>query len=92
MEETSKFYFTFGSDKTFPYGFGEFVEIEAADEIEAREVFTAVFPKKPGSPYLNCASVYYESEWDRVREKYYKGVEPSAVISVRKKTPQNIEL
>ena len=91
--KTSKFYFTFGSDPEFPYGFGEFVEIEAADEDEAREVFRAVFPSRPGSQFLNCSSVYTELEWkQRVKDKYYKGVEPSAVISIKKKVPQNIEL
>ena len=92
MQETSKFYFTFGSDPEFPYGFGEFVEIEASDEDEAREVFRAVFPSRPGSQFLNCSSVYSEFEWvQRVKEKYYKGVSPSAVITVRKERPQNID-
>lgn len=78
----SKFYFTFGCDNNFPYGFHEYVEIEARNEDEARAVFQAIWPNRDGSPFLNCASVYDEKYWKQVSEKYYKNVEPSATVKI----------
>ena len=78
----AKFYFTFGCDERFPFGLHEFVEIEANDQEEARSVFNAVWPPREGSSFLNCSMVYDEAQWKSISEKYYKGVEPSAVGAI----------
>lgn len=80
-----KFYFTFGSDDHFPYEFHEYVEIEARDENEAREVFRVIWPNREDSPFLNCASVYDEHYWKSVSEKYYKNVKPAAVVRIERR-------
>lgn len=77
-----KFYFTFGYDDNYPYGFHEYVEIEARNESEAREVFGAIWPNRDGSLCINCASVYDEEYWKQVSEKYYKNVKPSATVKI----------
>ena len=81
----AKFCFTFGCDEQFPYDFHEFVEIEAEDENEAREVFRAIWPPREGSSFLNCSMVYSESSWRTVGDKYYRGVEPAAVVSIKRR-------
>lgn len=56
-----KYYFTFGSDKDFPY-YGGWIIIEAANEIMARDLFQAIFPNK-NHDILNCAWVYTEERF-----------------------------
>lgn len=59
--KTERFYFTFGSDPTFPYQNGWLV-IEAPNEQIARNIFASLYPN-PDGPTLRCAFVYPESVW-----------------------------
>jgi len=60
---TLKFYFTFGTDKQFPYNRG-WVEVIAENEKEAEAKFREKFPDKtPG--ILNCACVYAEESFSK---------------------------
>lgn len=57
-----KFYFTFGSDEAFPYK-GGWVEILAEDRGQAKEIFKAEYPNRPGSCCLNYAFNYSEEKF-----------------------------
>ena len=66
------YYFTFGSDKRFPFQMG-YVIVKANDQVSACKVFKAYFPNRPGSDCLNCSFVYNEEEfmkyWETVWNK-----------------------
>ena len=67
-----KFYFTYGSNKQFPFQFG-WTEIEAPTKAVACALFRAFHPDKdPDTPLLNCAMVYTEAEFKDTR-MYLKG-------------------
>jgi len=60
---TLKFYYTFGTDKQFPYNRG-WVEVIAENAKEADAKFREKFPDKtPG--ILNCAFVYTEESFSK---------------------------
>jgi len=56
-----KFYFTFGTDKQFPYQ-GGWVEVVANSRGEACEKFRTRFPDRHKGT-MNCAFVYSEDEF-----------------------------
>ena len=62
------FYFTFGSDHRFPFCRG-WIEIHAENKAQACAVFRAYFPDK-NEGILNCAFVYGQEEWDRVKSDF----------------------
>lgn len=80
-----KFYFTFGSDERYPYGPNDYVEVEAENGTDACELFRVIHPNRPGSDCLNCAFIYSEDTFNKFRDKYYNGIEPVEIISVRKR-------
>lgn len=57
-----KFYFTFGSDEAYPYQ-GGWVEILAEDREQAKKIFKAEYPNRPGSACLNYAFDYTEERF-----------------------------
>lgn len=58
-----KFFYTFGTDKIFPF-YGGWVEVEAASIKEANEIFRKHYPDRhPG--ILNCAFGYSEDKFRR---------------------------
>ena len=66
------FYFTYGSDKRFPFWYG-WTEIEAPDLTTACAVFQHYHPARDlGSRLLNCADVYTEAQF-KATEMYEKG-------------------
>lgn len=73
-------FYTFGTDPLYPFGLGEYVEVHADSEKEADGKFRDRFPDRPGSNVLNCAFIYSEKAWEKVRGEYYRGKAPSAVI------------
>ena len=85
----NKYYCTFGTDKAFPFSIDEFVIVEAPDEAAAYNLFMMVHP----NPRPNCENIANfafccdEKKWPEVYEKYYKGQEPSEVISVNVSKP-----
>ncbi len=78
----NNYYITFGSDTKFPYGKNDYVLVRCHTMNQAYRLFDAVFPPRDGRNISNCAFVYDESEWNESVQKYYKGCEPSAVITV----------
>lgn len=76
------FYFTFGSDPEFPFGWNDYVLIQCANEGEACRLFNAVFPKRPKSNCMNCAFMYNKLQWERGVKTHYEGREPAASIIV----------
>lgn len=74
-------FFTFGSDPEYPFGEGNYVEIQAPDQLIACRVFQALYPNRPGSTLINCAFIYSEAEFAKMRDKYYKGVKPSVKVT-----------
>lgn len=76
------FYYTFGTDPQFPFGIEDYVVIEAVNINMANHIFMAKYPG-PHENLVNCAFYYTEEEFNRFRDKYYKGIEPSDVIRVQ---------
>lgn len=74
-----KLYFTFGSDKNFPFGIDDYVVIYGLSVKDCTNTFRERYPNRPGSDCLNCADYYKRHEWDRVK-KYYKGTQPAKVL------------
>lgn len=57
-----KFYFTFGREKEHPYQ-GGWVEILAENREQAKEIFKAEYPNRPGSSFLIYAFDYTEERF-----------------------------
>lgn len=69
-----KFYFTFGSDRKFPYQNG-YVIVMADDLLDAIDLFRGRFPdRNPG--IVNCSFWYTEEEW----RPMYGNKEPYEII------------
>jgi len=60
-----KFFYTFGTDPGFPFYRG-WVEVQAKDLPQADAVFRTFFPDRH-SNCLNCAFVYTEDEFEKIR-------------------------
>lgn len=77
------FYFTFGSDSKYPFGFKDYIVIQADNIIQAQEIFKNNHPNRPGSDCLNYAFCYTEEEWNRnkMTEKYYDNKEPAEILT-----------
>ena len=80
VEPLKKFFYTFGTDRGFPLGDKEYVEVHAETWHEADEKFRKNFPNRPGSPYLNCACIYPEGQWRDIYPVYYDGISPTVII------------
>ena len=76
----AKYFFTFGSDERFPYGREDYVMVYAENAHIAALKFKNVHPNRPGSPFLNCADIYSEENFNSFRDKYYLGVKPREII------------
>ena len=59
-----RFFYTFGSDKKFPYQKG-WVEVRAADREESHEKFRARFPDR-NPDCINCSFCYTEEQWRKM--------------------------
>lgn len=77
------FYFTFGSDHAYPYGREDFVMVEAENLNQAIQLFNAVHPKREGSDCVNCAAWYGEEFFSNIHDRYYRGVAPKEIISLK---------
>lgn len=77
---TKKYFFTFGTDPQFPFGFEDYVEIHADTGEQAAQKFKAAFPCRPGSTLLNCAFVYSETQWRSIWANEYGCKRPAVVI------------
>lgn len=65
LEKLPKFYFTFGTDRLFPYQKG-WVEVQAGNGDEALAIFNSHFPpRRPGSNTANCAFIYSQEQFER---------------------------
>ncbi len=81
-----KTYFTFGSDPLFPFSQKDYVEVEAESMNQACDLFNLIHPpRKPGTCTVNCAFIYSEEKFEKIRNLHYRGVEPIEVISVRRR-------
>lgn len=76
----ANFYFTFGTDRLFPYGINDYVMVQAATLDEACSLFKMAHPNRPGSDALNCAFFYSERSFNKFRDKFYKGRAPAEII------------
>jgi len=80
------FYFTFGSDKRFPFQNG-FLVVEADGLKSAISCFKEHYPNRPGSDALNCSDYYTEDQWNSIlKEGFYQGELPKTVLSSNKKS------
>lgn len=75
------FYFTFGRNPEYPFGFDDYVKVTAPDLGEAVWTFQQHHPNRPGSNLVNCAFWYTEAEFEKMRDKYYHGKEPAEVLT-----------
>ena len=82
MTNVHSFYFTFGTDPLFPYGYHDYVLIICRDESEACKLFNTLHPKRLGSNVMNCAFMYNETQWELNTKKYYAGRDPVETIIV----------
>ena len=80
--EKQTFYFTFGSDNKFPFGFKEYIKIIAENIFDAQLTFQQNHPNRPGSELLNYAFDYTEEAWKRMNmcAEYYDNKEPSEIL------------
>lgn len=62
----AKFYFTYGSGSAFPYQDG-WTEVFAENRSFAIMAFERFHPKRPGSPFINCAIIYSERDWEKTQ-------------------------
>ena len=76
----NKFYFTFGSDRGYPFGVDDYVEVRAWNISEAIRIYRKHHPDRPDSNLINCAWFYNEREFNTFRDKYYKDVDPIQVL------------
>lgn len=75
------FYFTFGTDTHYPYGYDDYVLIRCEDAEQACKLFDAVHkPRHEG--VMNCAFMYGEEEWDYVVKKQYEDRAPVETIII----------
>ena len=89
--EKQSFFFTFGTDPAYPYGFNDYVEVKANSLNEAAMLFNIVHPPRPGSELVNCAFMYTEKQFNEFRAKLYN-YPPVEVIelSVVKKSVKEV--
>lgn len=76
------FYFTFGSDRQFPYP-NSYMKIKAKNRNQAIYVFMAYHPNRPGSEAYNASDSYTQEQWDEFAGKYYANQEPAAVVEYK---------
>lgn len=77
-ENVENFYFTFGSNKDFPYQ-NTYLVVIARNIEEAIKKFKNKYPHREGSNCINCAFYYNEKEWNEGTKKYYSE-EPAEII------------
>lgn len=65
-----KFYFTYGTDKRYPFQ-GGWTEVEAGDANEACRIFRSFHPDRTKG-IVNCASIYSEEQFQQT-EMYRSG-------------------
>lgn len=77
-----RYYFTFGSNKIFPYGPDDYVEVKVMNCKEACEKYMEfyTYPFKPDHKILNCQWIYEQEEWPKLYEEHYKGRKPVETI------------
>lgn len=64
------FYFTFGSDKGFPYR-STYLIIYADSIQDALDYFKRVYPPRPCGADYNCADYYTQEQWDAIKGYEY---------------------
>ena len=77
------FYFTFGSEKKFPFTNG-YIVIRAKAIENARHEFKKLFPNT-NKDVLNCSFYYTESEWNSNKNKLNRQIygDPFVVLTAR---------
>ena len=72
----NNYYYTFGTAKHFPFSKYDFVKVTAENALAADEMFRSIYPDNtPG--IINCAFVYEENEFEKIKNKYYKNQLPA---------------
>lgn len=79
--QPKNFYFTFGTDPRYPFGYNDYVLILCKDARTACKLFDAVHPPRTEG-IMNCAFMYGEEQWEKGVKEHYQGREPIEVISV----------
>lgn len=69
-DKMSKFYFTYGTDKRYPFQ-GGWTEVEAGDVNEACRIFRSFHPDRT-KDIVNCADIYDEKFFKQT-EMYRSG-------------------
>jgi len=73
-------YFTYGSDPSYPFTRGEYVMVLASSYEEAVYKYQKKYPNKVAET-VNAAFIYSNAEWLRISAEYYDGVSPADVIT-----------
>ena len=61
--QLDRFYFTFGSDNSFPFQSG-WIIIEAPDIRSAAKIFKSYYPNPSDDDVLNCSDYYTAAEFE----------------------------
>lgn len=75
-----RLYFTFGSDRAYPYGREDYVVAIGRDRQDCLDAYKKEYPNRPGSGSVNCAEYYTQAEWEKTAKRYYDGVWPKEII------------
>lgn len=75
-----RMYFTYGTDKDFPFGIEDYVVVNGNSVEEIIDKYRKKYPDTHDN-CVNCAFYYIEEEFEKIRNKYYAGVEPADIIA-----------
>lgn len=76
-----KMYFTFGSDPRYPHGRGDYMVVMGQTQKDCIDTYQKKYPPRdPESHIINCADYYNQAQWDKLKNDYFKGVEPKEVL------------
>lgn len=90
-----RLYFTFGSDSNFPYGRDDYVIAIGKTREDCISAYMDKYPpREPGSKVINCADFYDQAHWDKLKNQYFKDVQPKEILvsdTVYGKKPEGFE-
>lgn len=81
IEHMEPFYFTFGSDKNYPFP-NRYMIVYAINKHEAIKIFKKYHPNRPGSNAYNASFCYLQVEWEESAKMYYENEEPAEILKM----------
>ena len=74
-------YFTFGSDKNYPFQNGYLI-VKAESIHQAIDLFKVKYPNRKDSGCVNCSFYYSQEQWDNECLKFYENQKPFEILSL----------